>query len=185
MASPHVINADPELGRLGLALADFGAAMHPVVSSAAGVLGLRPPRRLDDSRQVFVALRSARPPDVLLIHWAPPDERPIKLCRAIRSRGSSPLPFLPLMIVCEKVTKAHVLAARDAGVDEFLAAPFTARALRERLLAIVEQRRGFVDVPGYFGPDRRRGAMADWLGCNRRTGNDALIDPATGRIYVD
>lgn len=178
------VTTTDRLKHLRLAVLDHNGVMHPVVAAAANVLGLRPIRKLDSAGKTFKELRSATPPDVLLLRWTPPDRKPITLCRAVRSRKSSPRPFLPLIIICEQVTKAHVLAARDAGVDEFLAAPFTAKSLRNRLLAIVEQRRGFVDVPGYFGPDRRRGAMADFLGVNRRSGNDELIDPETGRVYL-
>lgn len=88
-------------------------------------------------------------------------------------------------MICEHVTRPHVVAARDVGVDEFLAAPFTPKALSERLIAVAAHRRGFVDLPTYYGPDRRRGAMANFLGANRRGGKSQLINPKTGQVYVD
>ena len=46
--------------------------------------------------------------------------------------------------------------ARDTGVSEFMAKPFSARSVADRILAVVNTPRPFVLAPGYFGPDRRR-----------------------------
>ena len=49
--------------------------------------------------------------------------------------------------------------ARDAGVDEFIAKPVTAKALLARINSIVNHRRPFIRTGRYFGPDRRRKNM--------------------------
>ena len=52
--------------------------------------------------------------------------------------------------------KDHVMAARDAGVHEFLAKPVSPRNVYGRLLSVLNSNRPFVRNDDYFGPDRRR-----------------------------
>jgi hypothetical protein len=61
-----------------------------------------------------------------------------------------------------------VLAARDAGVTEFLVKPFTVTGLLRRIEALIFQARPFVRSPTYFGPDRRRRADPNYRGVERR-----------------
>jgi two-component system chemotaxis response regulator CheY len=51
--------------------------------------------------------------------------------------------------------------ARDAGVNEFLAKPLSARAVLERLHRAIGQSQAFVRREGYVGPDRRRRRHAE------------------------
>jgi two-component system, chemotaxis family, chemotaxis protein CheY len=59
--------------------------------------------------------------------------------------------------------------ARDAGVNEFLAKPLTARGVIERIHQVVENPRPFVRSDDYFGPDRRRRADPAYRGPKRRS----------------
>jgi DNA-binding response OmpR family regulator len=52
--------------------------------------------------------------------------------------------------------KKRVIAARDAGVTEFLAKPISAKGLYQRILNVVANPRPFIKTKTYFGPDRRR-----------------------------
>ncbi len=46
--------------------------------------------------------------------------------------------------------------ARDAGVNEFVAKPFSPDIIFKRIQKVIENPRQFVYTPTYFGPDRRR-----------------------------
>ena len=61
----------------------------------------------------------------------------------------------------------HVYTARDAGMSEYLAKPFTANLIHSRICSVVESQRPFVRARGYFGPDRRRRRI-EFAGRNRR-----------------
>jgi DNA-binding response OmpR family regulator len=61
-----------------------------------------------------------------------------------------------------------VEAARDAGVTEFIAKPITVQNLMSRLAEIVERPRPFVRCGTYFGPDRRRRKLENFVGPWRR-----------------
>ena len=66
---------------------------------------------------------------------------------------------------------ARVQEARNAGVNEFLAKPLTARGVVERINQIVEHPRPYVKTEAYFGPDRRRRSDPNFQGPFRREGD--------------
>jgi two-component system chemotaxis response regulator CheY len=66
---------------------------------------------------------------------------------------------------------ARVHEARDAGVNEFLTKPVTARGVVHRLTLLIEKPRAFVRSGDYFGPDRRRRDDPDHKGPRRRRGS--------------
>jgi two-component system, chemotaxis family, chemotaxis protein CheY len=71
--------------------------------------------------------------------------------------------------------KKRVIAARDAGVTEFLAKPLSAKALYQRILNVVANPRPFIKTKTYFGPDRRRNTSGTYNGPERRKGGKAEI----------
>lgn len=78
------------------------------------------------------------------------------LLRWIRLSEKSPDRFLPFIMCSAAADREIIVKARDAGVTEFLAKPFSANTVAQRLTAIVEHPRQFIYCPTYFGPDRRR-----------------------------
>jgi CheY-like chemotaxis protein len=80
--------------------------------------------------------------------------------RWIRSGNNVPDRFVPVIMVSGAADQYVVEGARDAGVSEFLAKPFSARSVADRILHVINYPRQFVLAPGYFGPDRRRMQIA-------------------------
>ncbi len=76
--------------------------------------------------------------------------------RWIRTSKQAPDRFVPFVMVSGAADQQIVEAARDAGVSEFLAKPFSAKSLADRILEVIKNPRQYVLAPGYFGPDRRR-----------------------------
>ena len=70
--------------------------------------------------------------DVVLLDWNMPDIAGVALVRALRERESTH--HLPVLMVTQNVEPEHIAEALAAGVDEYLMKPFTAKALREKLL---------------------------------------------------
>jgi FixJ family two-component response regulator len=77
----------------------------------------------------------------------------------------------PVIMVTGHSTLARVHEARDAGVNEFLAKPLTARGVIERLHQAIEHPRPYVRSADYFGPDRRRRNDPNFKGPWRRAGD--------------
>ncbi len=83
----------------------------------------------------------------LFLHW-------------IRTNRDVPDRFVPFIMVSGAADQFVVEQARDTGVNEFLAKPYSARSVADRILAVLNDPRQFVLALGYFGPDRRRTNLA-------------------------
>jgi DNA-binding response OmpR family regulator len=92
----------------------------------------------------------------------------LEFSRNVRTNVSSPNPFVPIIMITGHTEKHLVVAARDAGITEFLAKPITAQSLFSRIAEIVERPRAFVRCDSYFGPDRRRKTSESYAGPWRR-----------------
>lgn len=93
----------------------------------------------------------------------------IEFVRRLRNAPDSPNQMAPVVMVTGHFTMAKVSAARDAGVNEFLTKPLTARGVLERLQRVIEHPRPFVRTDSYFGPDRRRRDDPEYRGPRRRS----------------
>ena len=78
------------------------------------------------------------------------------LLQWLRSSKDSPNRMLPFVMISGAADNQHVKAARDVGVTEFCAKPFSAKVLMDKLVEVIEYPRQFVATTNYFGPDRRR-----------------------------
>ena len=63
---------------------------------------------------------------------------------------------VPIIVTTAASTREAIHRARDAGVHEFLAKPFTAHDLYRLIEAAVLQDRDWVEWSDYVGPERRR-----------------------------
>lgn len=76
--------------------------------------------------------------------------------------------YAPVILITSQATAAGILAARDAGVHEFLRKPFTMKDLLRRLEAVTLRQRDWVEAVDYVGPDRRRFNSGDYTGALKR-----------------
>ena len=92
----------------------------------------------------------------------------IDFVRLLRNSPDSPSQTVPVIMITGHSTMARVREARDAGVNEFLAKPLTARGVIERITEVVSKPRPFVRTGDYYGPDRRRRPDPLYQGPKRR-----------------
>lgn len=96
-------------------------------------------------------------PDLMLVDWVMEPENGLSFVRTMRSGLIPSARYTPIILVSGYSELWRVHMARDAGVNEYIVKPFTAKTLYAKIRSIVEINRPFVEVPGgYFGPDRRR-----------------------------
>jgi DNA-binding response OmpR family regulator len=114
-------------------------------------------------------------PDIVLTDWAMPIFDGLELTRMIRQPGANANPYAPIIMLTGHSEKKRVVAARDAGVTEFLAKPISAKALYQRILNVVANPRPFIKTKSYFGPDRRRIVNPNYIGMERRKGGKADV----------
>jgi two-component system chemotaxis response regulator CheY len=95
-------------------------------------------------------------PDVIItdMMMAPIDG--LEFTRLLREDTTHPSTRVPVLMITGHSEKAHVEAARDAGVTEFLAKPVTVDGVGARLRSVIAKPRRFIRSPSFSGPDRRR-----------------------------
>ena len=100
----------------------------------------------------------------------------IDFVNLLRNSPDSPGPFTPVIMITGHSTMRRVAEARDAGVNEFLAKPVTARGVIHRINLLIEHPRPFIRNADYFGPDRRRRQDPAFTGPYRRQGDPGVED---------
>lgn len=104
----------------------------------------------------------------------------IEFVRRIRSGPGRPNPEVPVVMITGHSTISRVSAARDAGVDEFLTKPLTARGVMERVHMAVNHPRPYVNSANYKGPERRRRDDPRYIGPWLRQTDVALTTAPAG-----
>jgi len=95
--------------------------------------------------------------DLVLSEWYLAGACGVDLTRWLRHNATD-VRFTPFIMVTSQTLLENVMTARNAGITEFVAKPFSARSLIARIREVVERPRPFVAIGKYFGPDRRRRA---------------------------
>jgi two-component system, chemotaxis family, chemotaxis protein CheY len=152
--------ASPDL-RQGLDLQDVSAlilektqVMRETLSGVLRTLGVRDLRATSDPSYAFELL-SAQPADIIFSDWSP-GLNGIEFLNRVRRHPETPTPFIPVIMVTANTDPRHIITARDNGITEYVAKPFTARRIYDRVWEVIERQRKFVRNATFFGPDRRR-----------------------------
>jgi PAS domain S-box-containing protein len=87
--------------------------------------------------------------DMVLLDWHLPDMDGLSVCRNIR-RWSN----VPILMLTSKTSQEDLIAALDAGADDYLTKPFQSPELLARMRALI--RRGGQATPDVSGGDRTR-----------------------------
>jgi CheY-like chemotaxis protein len=133
---------------------DYHRPMREILKSLLFGLGVQHVFEAHDAAQAFDMLRYGVY-DILLTDHDMAGESGVQLARRLR-RSSGPNRRVPIVMITGHARGPVILAARDAGVDEYLVKPLATAALLQRIDAALNRRRPFVETPSYVGPDRRR-----------------------------
>lgn len=141
----HVLIADRDVRTGALVqrvLAAFGFTNAEIVASGRSALD-----RLDDD-----------PFDIIITEWSMHPLSGIDLIRTIRTekKAKHTRKDMPIIMLSGRAERKLVEEARDAGVNEFLVKPFSARTISSRLIQVIDNPRSFVEAGWYAGPCRRR-----------------------------
>jgi len=152
-------------------LVDDHTHIRTIFTSILNGLGMFRLSTADRSDRALLTLE-AEPIDLVITDFNMPGLSGIGLAQRIRQeiRSKNPRfnPSIPIIMVTSFGTKKCLMAARDAGVDEFLAKPFTTLGVAERIDSAVNMRRPFIVADNYVGPCRRRKVDPILSGLKRR-----------------
>lgn len=150
-------NRRERLSKLSVLVADRDHRTASLVQRILFSFGFRHMDTTTNGESALVLLR-ARPYDIIITEWnmAPVDG--VQLVKAIRGAKDDARirRDTPIIMLTAKADKDSVIVARDAGITEFVAKPFSAKTISNRIIQIIDNPRSFVESKDYAGPDRRR-----------------------------
>lgn len=118
----------------------------------------------DEGKRLAVSVR----PDIVITDFKMEKASGVDFVRWLRRDPESPNQEVAVIMTSAYSESDRVIAARDAGVNEFLVKPITVYTLYQRIRSVIENDRLFVRAGGYVGPCRRRINKTDYAGPFRR-----------------
>ncbi len=97
--------------------------------------------------------------DLIFSNWQMSPVDGSMFLRWVRRHKESTDRFLPFIMITGYADADKVAEARELGVTEMLAKPFSVESISQRLLQVIDRPRQFIHNSRYFGPDRRRQAL--------------------------
>ena len=160
--------------RLAVCVVDDNQLMRQLVRAMLSTLRITKIREATDGVSALNVLREFEP-DLIITDCMMSPMNGIEFTELLRTRGYSPYPYVPIIMMTGHTELEIIKQARDSGVTEILAKPISARGLCARVRSVIEQPRKFVSCESYFGPDRRRQNRPGYKGPWRRS-----TDPQKG-----
>lgn len=169
---------------------DDNAFIRNLIVSTLRTLGLTSITDMSGAREAIDRLKLSRKDpvsagigsvDIIFSDFVMAQVDGLLFLRWVRTSKDAPDRFVPFVMCSGAADQEAVEATRDAGLTEFLAKPFSARSLSDRLLEVIKNPRQFVLAPGYFGPDRRRQDRPTLWGAGdpAASGNDRRVTTAS------
>lgn len=148
--------------------------MLTIVRVLLHAFGVKKIYECEDASAAFEKFRTTAP-DIVIVDYQMSPMNGVEFVRMARRSKDSPNSYVPIILLTAHSKRQSVMEARDAGVTEILVKPVTAKDLLARIQTIIYNPRPFIDVPGYFGPYRRRKQDLAYFGVERRK---RALDPA-------
>lgn len=152
---------------LNILLVDDNHHMRVLLTEILRAIGVREVLEANDGAEALQMMR-AHQVDIIMTDLAMQPLDGLDFVRKLRNSPDSPNPMAPVIMITGHSTMRRVTEARDAGVNEFLSKPVTARGVLDRIARVVDSPRPFVRSENYFGPDRRRRSDPSYQGPFRR-----------------
>jgi two-component system chemotaxis response regulator CheY len=156
------------LEQLKILLVDDNHHMRVLLIQLLRAVGINKVYEAGDGAEGLQMMRS-HSVDIVMTDLAMEPLDGIDFVRLLRNSSDSPNQMIPVIMVTGHLTLRRIQEARDAGVNEFVAKPITARNILERLQLIIDHPRPFVRTDDFFGPDRRRRNDPNYAGPLRRS----------------
>jgi CheY-like chemotaxis protein len=133
--------------------------MREILKSLLYGLGVRHVDEARDAAAAFEMLKLSHY-DILLTDYDMAGETGAQLTHKLRRAAANQNRRIAVIMITGRAEGPVIFSARDAGVDEYLIKPLTTASLCQKLDAVLNRRRAFVESGDYMGPDRRRRTMA-------------------------
>src|SRR5690606_23878982 len=107
--------------------------------------------QLYDAQTVDAAQRRMKitPCDIVILDYMLGAEEGVTFARWLRNDPDSPAPYTPIILLTGHADRPKIVAARDAGVNEFCVKPVTPADLMKRIAWVIDRARPFVRSQTY------------------------------------
>ncbi len=164
------------LNSLHALVVDDNAHMRTIVVAILRGIGVGVIKEAADGADALDVMRNGIPDFIICdLNMSPVDG--LEFCQMVRRAPDSPHPFVPIIMMTGHTERSKVRAARDAGINELLAKPISAKSLLDRIVAVIDNPRPFVKTATYVGPCRRRTKGKDHEGPWRRKSDADRVQP--------
>lgn len=109
--------------------------------------------------------------DLLVIDPTVSDGDGFRMLKDLR-HSTTPNAFTPVILISGHVRASDVMRARDTGANFFVTKPITPSTLLARILFVSRDKRPFVEIGDFIGPDRRFKFEGPPAGSDGRRGGD-------------
>lgn len=157
---------EKELVGCSVLIADEDNYISHILASVLGAFDLG---AVEEVRSFDEAVAVMRHQEVscLVVDWMNDGGSGLDLVDYIRRDEQSPDREMPIILLTARTELSSIYMARDHGVSEIVAKPFSAAELLKKLLSALFRGRPFIEMEAYIGPDRRR-RNRPWDGEERR-----------------
>jgi len=167
--------SDLDISRLNVLIVEDNLHFRTLIRTILHALGVENVEEARDGSEAMEVLASFEA-DMAIIDWKMDGVNGVECVRQIRTGEDSTNRFLPIIMVTGYTEESLAREARDAGVNDFLGKPISAKSLLSRIIAVIEEESAFIESQTYFGPDRRR-RQKEKMGEERRKMKAAPIRP--------
>lgn len=123
------IVTEPRTGEpMKVLVADDSGIMRKIIIRSLNAVGVNEIVEAADGQEAIDAYKN-EPVDLILTDWNMPNKSGLDVVTEIRAMGSS----VPIIMVTTEAQKSQVIAAIQAGVNDYLTKPFEADDLRAKL----------------------------------------------------
>jgi two-component system, chemotaxis family, chemotaxis protein CheY len=158
-----------DFSKLRFLVVDDNAHMRRILRTVLLGFGARDVFEAEEGASAF-EIFTQHAPDIVIIDWEMPILSGLDFTHMARQHGTHANPYAAIIMLTGYTEMKRVMAARDAGITEFMAKPISTKGLYRRIANIVARPRPFIKTKNYFGPDRRRNVNPDYTGPERRKG---------------
>ncbi|VAX15213.1 Chemotaxis regulator - transmits chemoreceptor signals to flagellar motor components CheY, partial [hydrothermal vent metagenome] len=109
-------------------IVDDFATMRKIERNILGQLGIKNVDEADDGSTALPKIQQTKY-DIILLDWNMPQMSGLELLKAVRSDPNTK--NVPIVMVTAEALKDNIVAAAQAGVNDYVVKPFTAAVLEE------------------------------------------------------
>jgi DNA-binding response OmpR family regulator len=164
---------------LEVLLIDSNKHMRLIARSILISFGCKSVREHGDATSALAEIQHSNT-DLVIVSWLLEPINGLELVKLLRTGSDSPNVYVPIIMMSGRCEYQHVIAARDAGANEFLAKPISPHTLYQRIVSLIENPRRFVRSNAFFGPCRRRKELGPPPGILERRKAEEADEQDTG-----